>query len=66
MPKALCIAGMVVAAMVFLVFFLDFLLGFFLVRWAPFRGASMMTDIVFILCSAALGYLSWSTYKEQV
>jgi hypothetical protein len=60
MPKALCILGMVVAALVVLVFLLDLALG------VPFYGVSKLLDIVFVICGAILGYLSWATMKEQV
>ena len=59
MPKALSISGMVIAVLIFLLFVLDLALGF------PFGRASMMMDIVFVLCSLGLGYLSWATFKEQ-
>lgn len=66
MPKALCITGMVVAILVMLLFAVDLLLPMLLSReLAPFKRASPMLDIVFILCAAALGYMSWSTLKEQ-
>ncbi len=60
MPKALCILGMVIAALLVLLFGAD------LVFRVPFRGLSTVTDIVFIVFSAILGYLSWATYAEQV
>ncbi len=60
MPKALCVVGMVVAALLLLFFGLDLGLGI------PFHGASRTADIGFIVCSAILGYLSWSTWREQI
>ena len=63
MPKALCIAGMAISAVLFILFLWDLATP----QWmAPFKRASMMMDIAFILCSAGLGYLSWSTWREQV
>ena len=63
MPKALCITGMAISAVLFILFLWDLATP----QWmAPFKRASMMMDIVFILCSVGLGYLSWSTWKEQV
>ena len=59
MPKALCMVGAVVAALLLLVFGFDLILGF------PFRQASLTMDIGIVLCSLALGYLSWTTLKEQ-
>jgi hypothetical protein len=61
MPKALCIFGMVVAALMLLIFGLDIAVGF------PFRAANRwMLDAPFILCSLGLGYLGWSTFREQI
>jgi len=60
MPKVLCYSGMVVSALLLLVFGLDLAMGF------PFDGADSTMDIGFVICSAILGYLSWSTYREQV
>ncbi|PHR96162.1 MAG: hypothetical protein COA78_29055 [Blastopirellula sp.] len=61
MPKALTISGMVIAVLILLLFTLDLALG------VPFGRASMMMmimDIVFMVCGAILGYLSWNTYRE--
>jgi hypothetical protein len=58
MPKALTISGMVVAALVFLIFAIDLAAGI------PFRSASKWMDIGFILCAIILGYLSWSAFRE--
>ena len=61
MPKALCIFGMVVAALMILIFALDMLLG------VPFHKSNPWSlDLPFVLCAAALGYLSWATFREQV
>ena len=62
MPKALCLMGMVVSILIFLIFLLDLVLP---VDWAFFKRASAMLDIIFILCAAGLGYLSWVTLREQ-
>ncbi|MCE5267843.1 MAG: hypothetical protein LLG00_08150 [Planctomycetaceae bacterium] len=59
MPKALCLVGMVVAVLLLLVFGLDLAVGF------PFGRLSLVMDIGFLLCSAALGYMSWTTLQEQ-
>lgn len=59
MPKALCLVGIVVAALLLLVFGFDLALGF------PFRRASLTMDIGIVVCSLALGYLGWTTLKEQ-
>jgi hypothetical protein len=59
MPKALCIVGMVVAGMLALLFGLDLALKI------PFGGRSMVMNIGFLICALMLGYLSWSTFREQ-
>ncbi len=65
MPKALCISGLSIAAVLFVLFAWD-LVSFFSPAWAPFKGASKMLDMTFILCSVGLAYISWITWKEQV
>ena len=60
MPKALCIFGAVIAALLLLVFGLDLAIGF------PFGGVNNVMSIGFVVCSAILGYLSWTTFREQV
>ena len=62
MPKALTIIGMLVAALLLLVFALDLALGI------PFGGssASSSMDIGMIICGAILFFLSWTTYREQI
>jgi hypothetical protein len=59
MPKALCLVGMVVAVLLLLVFGLDLAVGF------PFKRASIPMDVGTLVCSALLGYASWTTLKEQ-
>ena len=62
MPKALCITGLSIAVVLFVIFLWD-LAG---PQWlTPFKKASLLMDISFILSSAGLGYLSWTTWKEQ-
>jgi hypothetical protein len=60
MPKMLSIFGMVIAALILVLFLLDLAIAF------PFSRAAMMMDIIFVICAAALGWLSWTTFKEQV
>jgi protein-S-isoprenylcysteine O-methyltransferase Ste14 len=60
MPKVLCIAGMVVAVLVAILFILDLA-----VPTMMFRRASILMDIVMIICALALGVVSWLTLKEQ-
>jgi hypothetical protein len=40
-------------------FGLDLALGF------PFGRVAPTMDILFLVCAAMLGYMSWSTYREQ-
>ncbi len=60
MPKALTITGMAVSGLLVLLFGLDLALGF------PLRKASLVMDIGFVVCALILGYLSYTTYREQV
>ena len=59
MPKALCIVGMAVAAILLLLFGLDLGLGI------VFGKMSVMMNIGFLVCAVVLGYLSWATFREQ-
>jgi len=60
MAKTLTVLGMVVAVLVLAVFALDLAIKF------PFERVSLAMDIVAIVCAGILGFLSWTTYKEQV
>ncbi len=60
MPKALTISGMVVTVLIVIVFGLDLAVGF------PFYSASTLMDVMFLICASILGYMSWSTFREQV
>lgn len=62
MPKALSISGMVIAVLILILFLLDLVLPSSI---APLSRASWLLDVVFVICSAGLGYLSWITFKEQ-
>jgi hypothetical protein len=59
MPRALCLMGFVVAVLLLLVFGLDLAVA------VPFRRGSLVMDIGFVVCSLALGYVSWVTFREQ-
>jgi hypothetical protein len=65
MPKALCYIGLVIAGLLLLVFGLDLATTFILDEAFPFRGVSLIMDIAFTLGAIALGYLSWTTLREQ-
>ena len=59
MSKAMTIFGMVVAGLLALVFALDMALGI------PFEGASWGMDIGALTSALILGYISYSTFREQ-
>ncbi len=59
MAKALTIFGMVVAGLLALVFALDLITGI------PFYGANSIMDIGALIAAAILGYISFSTFREQ-
>lgn len=66
MTKALCLIGLVIAILVFLLFFLDLLFGLLgMMALAPFQKVSIVMDILFLLCSLGLGFLAWSSFREQ-
>jgi hypothetical protein len=58
MQKALSIFGMVVAALILLIFGMDMATGY------PFHSSWKM-DLPFVVCSLILGYLGWSSLREQ-
>lgn len=67
MQKGLCIAALTIAAIVFALFLADLVLGLAdMVELAPFKYASMVIDIVFVVCSLVVAIMSWFTLREQV
>lgn len=58
MPKALTITGMIIAGLLLVVFGLDLAIKY------PFGRPNMLMSISFVIFSAVLGYLSWSTWRE--
>jgi hypothetical protein len=60
MPKIMTIIGIILSALMVLVFGVDLAFGI------PFLKASMMMDITFIICGGVLGFLSFATMREQV
>ncbi len=58
MPKALTIGGMVVSAILLLLFGLD------LAIQVPFERVSPVMDIGAVICALLLGYMSFSTFRE--
>ena len=66
MPKALCLIGLVIACLVFLIFLLDIGLGMAgMTNMAPFRAVSIVMDVIFMVASAAVAYAAWITFREQ-
>ena len=68
MPKALCIAALAISFIVLLFFLTDLIFGWMLGMpgLALFNGSSWLMDIVFSACAGVLGWMSWTTYREQV
>lgn len=60
MPKILSIVGMAIAVVLLIIFGMDLAMG------VPFDGRSSTMDVAFIVCSAILAYLSWTTFREQM
>jgi len=50
---------MVIAILILVLFLLDLAVKF------PFNRINAVMDITFVLCAVALGYVSWSTLREQ-
>lgn len=59
MPKVLCMTGMVISILILVLFLLDLAVKF------PFQRVSVLMDVMFVVCALGLGYLSWSTLREQ-
>lgn len=59
MAKGFAIFGMVVAIILLLVFGLDLAIGI------PFDRISTVADVLFVLASLSLGFLSVLTFREQ-
>ncbi len=59
MPKELTVVGLIVAALLFLLFGVDLALGM------PFEGRSKVMDICFIVSALGLGYISWLAFRQQ-
>jgi hypothetical protein len=59
MPKVLCLTGVVIAILILVLFLLDLAVKF------PFQRISTLMDVVFVICAVGLGYISWSTLREQ-
>lgn len=67
MPKVLCLTALVISILVFLLFFFDLVLNLVgMSSLAPFRGAHFGIDLVFSICAAIIGAMSFFTFREQV
>lgn len=67
MQKGLCYVALTISVVVLIFFLLDLGLGLAgMEQTAPFKFASLITDIVFIVSSLVLGVLSFLTLREQV
>lgn len=59
MIKNMIFASMGIAGLVAVLSILDLSLKF------PFAGYSLSLDIMLLVASAIIGYLSWETYREN-
>lgn len=67
MPKVLCLTSLAISGLVFLLFLFDLLMRLVgMTNIAPFRGADLMIDVVFVICAAVIGTMSFFTFREQV
>lgn len=60
LERSLTVLGFMVAVFLISVFGVDLAWG-----W-PFRHASSLFDTTSVICGAALAYLSWDVFREQV
>ena len=59
MAKVLCLFSLIVSSILFLIFFLDLILGI------PFARINSMMDIAFVVSAAIIGVFSFLTFQEQ-
>ena len=59
MPKFFAICALIVALGLLLIFGLDLAIS------VPFKKASTVMDVGFVICGLALAYMSWTTFREQ-
>lgn len=66
MPKLLCIIALVVSLLLFVLFLLDLIMGLSgNTALAPFKYTDPFVDVVFTIGSGVLGFLSFTTLREQ-
>lgn len=63
MPRLLCLTGLVVSGLVFLLFAANLVMAL-LGGNGIFWYRDYLMDIAFIVCSGLLGYLAWSAMRE--
>ncbi len=61
MIKKMIFVSMGIAALVAVLSILDLSVG----ALAPFAGQSLVLDILLLVASVIIGYLSWETYREN-
>lgn len=64
MEKWMCWGSVVVAGLLFLLFLMDLVFGLVGVPFQPFSGISYVVDVLGIITSALLIYLSWEALRE--
>ena len=57
--KVLCLFALIVSSIIFLIFFLDLILG------VPFARINAMMDVAFVVASAIIGLFGYLTFREQ-
>lgn len=67
MQKGLCYVALTISLVVLLLFLADLILGLSgMPQLAPFKNASLLTDIIFIVASLILAVMSFYTLRDQV
>ncbi len=65
MQKGLCIAALSISGLVLLLFLADILMWLGSMQaFAPYKGFNVWSDLVFIVCAAIIGWLSWTNYRK--
>ncbi len=66
MPKALCLLSLVASILLLVLFGADLIMGVAGMQdAAPMQGTSILMDLTFLIFAGGLGYMSYSTYREQ-
>lgn len=58
MAKALTMMSIAIAILLLVLFGLDLAVGF------PFRKAAWVLDLIFVIASLGLGYISWNAFRD--